>query len=90
MVVHALNHCTAKEEVSRSLWVWGQADLQSEPRTARALLYRETLSWKASKKERNKEANKEIKKQKYVMLLQRAQEQLWTNIHTAKTHIHIK
>jgi hypothetical protein len=44
MEAHAFNPSTQEAEAGRSLWVQGQPSLQSEYRTARALLQRETLS----------------------------------------------
>jgi hypothetical protein len=50
-VVHAFDPSTQKAEAGGALCVRGQPGLQSKSRTARALLYRETLSQKTKTKQ---------------------------------------
>ena len=61
MEVHAFNPSTQETEAGRSLLIQGKPGLQSETRTARALLHRETLVLK------NKTKNKQNQTTSYKL-----------------------
>jgi hypothetical protein len=55
-VAHAFNPSTPETKAGRSLWVWGQPNLQSEFQGSQS--YRETLSQNQTNKQTSKQANK--------------------------------